>query len=121
MVRPGSTGGHVALVGRVDDKTIEMIGGNQGGVRPGMKRYGSEYEFRRGTPTERMDGAINNAATGGVKAEGNVNLTVNSNGTAAKTEANADGLWQKTTIQNFKQMRPTSSPEVSGAGASGAW
>ncbi|MET3969094.1 hypothetical protein [Bradyrhizobium sp. S3.9.1] len=44
------------------------------------------------------------------KVEGNVNLTVNSNGTAAKTSASTDGFWQRSTIQNYKQMQPTEKP-----------
>jgi hypothetical protein len=64
----------------------------------------------KGFSYRRVDEAIGNSAAGGQKVEGNVNLTVNSNGTAAKTSADADGLWQKTTIQNYKQMQPTEKP-----------
>jgi hypothetical protein len=64
----------------------------------------------KGFSYRRLDGAVDSAATGGQKVEGNVNLTVNSNGTAAKTNASSDGLWQKTTIQNYKQMQKTEAP-----------
>jgi hypothetical protein len=62
----------------------------------------------------RIDGHIGGAQ----KAEGNVNVSIQSNGTAAKANAKTDGsLWQKTTIQNYKQMQPTSAP----VGTVGAW
>jgi hypothetical protein len=59
----------------------------------------------------RVDDAIDTAATGGSKAEGSVHVAIESNGTAAKAKASTDGaLWQKTTIDNYKQMQPTSAP-----------
>ena len=59
----------------------------------------------------RVDEAINNNATGGAKAEGSVNVSIESNGTAARAKATTDGgLWQKSTIENYKQMQPTSDP-----------
>jgi hypothetical protein len=59
----------------------------------------------------RIDSAVDSAANGGTKVDGKVHLTVNSNGTAAQTKAASSGdLWQQTTVQNYKQMQPTSSP-----------
>lgn len=66
-----------------------------------------KQRYARAAGTDRIDKAVN---SNGVNATGNVKITVNSNGTAAKTDASADGLWQKTTVQNYKQMQPTSSP-----------
>jgi hypothetical protein len=47
---------------------------------------------------------------------GTVHVNVNSNGTAAKTSASADGIFGETTIRNSKQMNPTvdgASPPIS--------
>jgi murein DD-endopeptidase MepM/ murein hydrolase activator NlpD len=41
---------------------------------------------------------------------GNVNVTVNSNGTAAKVAANSDGMFQGTKVTQHRQMQPTSQP-----------
>lgn len=49
-------------------------------------------------------------AGGGPNVSGNVNVRIESNGTAARASASADGLWQKSTIENYRQMQPTSSP-----------
>jgi len=49
-------------------------------------------------------------AGGGQNVSGNVNVKIESNGTAAKASASADGLWQKSTIENYRQMQPTSAP-----------
>jgi hypothetical protein len=91
-----------------------------GQVNPGHKEPDEGLSARAAAlayraNTSRMDAQIGSPA---VNATGNVNLTVNSNGTAARTSASADGLWQKTTIQNYKQMQKT---EAVGAGASGGW
>jgi len=56
----------------------------------------------------RVDEAVDGGR--GMKAEGNVNVKIESNGTAAKGSASADGLWQKTTVENYKQMQPTNTP-----------
>ncbi|MET3995999.1 hypothetical protein ABID65_007671 [Bradyrhizobium sp. S3.9.2] len=44
------------------------------------------------------------------EVSGNVNVKIESNGTAARGSASADGLWQKSTIENYKQMQPTNAP-----------
>ncbi|UPT99210.1 hypothetical protein J4G48_0014660 [Bradyrhizobium barranii subsp. apii] len=72
---------------------------------------------RKNFPTDaqfsyrRIDEATDTSRTAGTKAEGSVNVAIESNGTAAKATAKSNGdLWQKTTIENYKQMQPTSSP-----------
>jgi hypothetical protein len=108
--------GRNVLGGRVDQ-------GMRGEVAPGGRiQVGGEYYGWMGLKgehktaaarglTDRIDGATNTAATGGTKAEGNVNVAITSNGTAAKAKATADGsLWQKTTIDNYRQMQPTNKP-----------
>jgi hypothetical protein len=67
--------------------------------------------YARATGTDRIDKAVDTAAAGGTKAEGNVKVQIESNGTAAKAKASTDGgLWQKSTIENYRQMQPTSKP-----------
>jgi hypothetical protein len=68
--------------------------------------------YARATGTDRIDKSVDTAATGGsTKAEGSVNVQIESNGTAAKAKASTDGgLWQKSTIENYRQMQPTSKP-----------
>jgi hypothetical protein len=64
-------------------------------------------------PTARVDGAVNTGAAGASNVQGSVNVTVNSNGTAAKTNASSHGrLWQNTTIQSYKQMQLTDRPGI---------
>jgi hypothetical protein len=57
----------------------------------------------------RVDEAVD-TARGGQNVSGNVNVAITSNGTAASGRASADGLWQKTTVENYKQMQPTNAP-----------
>ena len=95
--------------GGVPDLMHYDLGGSRGRMRPDVQF--SKLKPLDYAPTSRVDGAVaGNTATGTVK------VTVNSNGTAAKTDASADGLWQKTTIQNYKQMQPTNSPSQLAAG-----
>jgi hypothetical protein len=57
------------------------------------------------------DSVIDRHIGGAQKVEGSVNVTVHSNGTAARTKAQANGgLFQQTTIRNHKQMQPTDAP-----------
>jgi hypothetical protein len=68
-------------------------------------------EQQQAAITNRIDGAVDTAAAGSQKIDGKVHVTVNSNGTAAKTTAKSEGaLWQRSTIENYKQMQPTSQP-----------
>jgi hypothetical protein len=57
-------------------------------------------------------GRVDRHVGGGVTTPvtGSVNVQITSNGTAARAKADADGLWQSTTVQSWKQMQPTSSP-----------
>ena len=82
-------------------------------VTPGHRENEGAFEAQE---LRRLDSAVA-GNTGPVT--GNVNVRVESNGTAAKTSASADGLWQKTTIDNYKQMQPTSRPSTLAASNSG--
>jgi len=69
-------------------------------------RAQQRHPFLGAAPTARLDQS--NAPT---NVQGNVNVTVNSNGTAARTTAQAEGsLWQQTTVHNYRQMQPTEWP-----------
>jgi hypothetical protein len=92
--------------GGVPDLMHFDLGGSRGRMVP--ERQFSRLPLLPDAP-RRIDQA-NNAAAGGVTATGNVNVAITSNGTAAKATASADGLWQKTTIQNYKQMQKTEAP-----------
>lgn len=96
---PQTDWGPAARTGRGID--ITAAAGAQMGYTSKNFPTGGNFSYRR------MDEQI---ASPTMKAEGNVNLTVNSNGTAAKTSASSDGFWQKTTIQNYKQMQKTEAP-----------
>lgn len=92
-------------------ETYNDWGGGAGHEGNRMFRERQQAAIAQAERTKRIDGAVNNAAAGATKAEGSVNVTVNSNGTAAKTKAEANGgLWMKTTIENYRQMQPTSKP-----------
>jgi hypothetical protein len=78
--------------------------------RWGFGGRGAREDIGRLEATRRIDGAIDNNATGGTNVNGNVAVNITSNGTAARATANSDGFWQKTTIQNYKQMQPTEAP-----------
>ncbi|MEY9638727.1 hypothetical protein ABIF66_006981 [Bradyrhizobium japonicum] len=53
---------------------------------------------------------VDEQIAGRQEVSGNVNVKIESNGTAARGSVTADGLWQKSTIENYKQMQPTSAP-----------
>ncbi|OSJ31551.1 hypothetical protein BSZ19_21950 [Bradyrhizobium japonicum] len=53
---------------------------------------------------------VDEQIAGRQEVSGNVNVKIESNGTAARGSATADGLWQQSTIENYKQMQPTSAP-----------
>lgn len=93
-----------------DGETYNDFGGGGGHDFNRRMRERQQATIAEAERTKRIDRATDTAANGGTKAEGNVHLKVESNGTAAKTSASADGLWQKTTIQNYKQMQPTEKP-----------
>lgn len=86
------------------------IHGPHGPVLPGLlARRKDELKFYdEAVSTRRIDEQISGT---GQKAEGQVHVSINSNGTAAKARTKTrGGLFQKTTIQNNKQMQPTSEP-----------
>jgi hypothetical protein len=62
---------------------------------------GDAFSYRR----------IDERIAGAQKVDGQVNVQIHSDGTAAraKTKTNGD-LFQKTSIQSYKQMQPTSAP-----------
>jgi hypothetical protein len=141
--KTGQPGSHVtAAVPVYDDKgnitAWQGIGANQfnpKGAQHGIGQYGHDvvsnrpitigsgprqYQIRhmllgpdQEAPTARVDGAVNTGAAGASNVQGSVNVTVNSNGTAAKTNASSHGkLWQNTTIQSYKQMQLTDRPGI---------
>jgi hypothetical protein len=61
---PGQTGSHVALVGKVGDKTVQRVGGNQGKGIVNQNRYDGEYEYRRAIPREKPAGAVDDQPKG---------------------------------------------------------
>ena len=54
---------------------------------------------------------IDDRIAGTTNVKGAVHVSIQHNGTKAKADAKTDGgLWQKTTIDNYKQMQSTNSP-----------
>jgi hypothetical protein len=95
------------------------------GIFPGAKfkhKIGQgdlgHFELGKGPPTARIDeeiGASRRAAA--AKAEGSVNVHIQSNGTAAKGSATSKGdLFGKTSVTSSKQMQPTSRPDEQWSG-----
>ncbi|WP_029079307.1 hypothetical protein [Bradyrhizobium sp. th.b2] len=75
-------------------------------ARPGGDVWGGGAR-----PFSRIDSAVDTSATGGMRAEGSVNVAITSNGTAATARTKTDGdLWQKSTVENYRQMQPTNVP-----------
>jgi hypothetical protein len=81
-------------------------------MTPGMQpvQKGSAAVQSNVQPGERrlMDDAISPP-----RVNGHVNVTVNSNGTKAKTDVENKGdLFQNSTIKQHRQMQPTNNPSV---------
>jgi len=119
--RTGIEGRHVGFLtgetrmvnGRLQYK---MVAGNErDGVRETWRDARSLHTRRPPAPeggravasTDRIDSAV---APPKVSAEGRVNVTVTSNGTAAKTDATSEGMFQETTVVQRRQMAPTDMP-----------
>jgi hypothetical protein len=84
------------------------------GLFPGAKfktRKGDlgHFELGKSPPTARIDDELSGQRQARMmKAEGSVNVSIQSNGTAAKGSASSKGdLFGTTTIQSYKQMTPT--------------
>jgi hypothetical protein len=83
----------------------------QGRAASGMARpaWQQVRRARLGTrdATARMDEQI---APPSMTAKGEVQVNITSNGTAARASASANGLFQETTVSNYKQMQRTEKP-----------
>jgi hypothetical protein len=78
-------------------------------------REAQQAKVRASASTDRIDYGLNYPSIM-QNPTGTVHVNVNSNGTAAKTSASADGIFGETTIRNSKQMNPTvdgASPPIS--------
>jgi hypothetical protein len=101
-------GGAFGVTGK--DQTRDLmhfdVGGERGRFRQAwMSNMGELPGEQYGT--DRMDKQIG----GGTKAEGKVDVSIVSNGTAAKAQAKSSGdLFQATRVQSFRQMQPTDRP-----------
>jgi hypothetical protein len=99
-----------AIWGNVPDRYKRQFGSVEN-ITSGQFTSMWADRYARATGTDRIDKSVDTAANGGTKAEGSVNVQIESNGTAAKAKASTDGgLWQKSTIENYRQMQPTSKP-----------
>jgi hypothetical protein len=99
---PGQTGSHVGLVGGVGDKTIDMVGGNQGRPVASRNRWSGEWEFRRAQADRAQ---IDQAQAASTKVEGTGKISVNVNAPkGTNVGAEGGGLFKKVEISRQTQM-----------------
>ncbi|KYK50055.1 hypothetical protein A1D31_22345 [Bradyrhizobium liaoningense] len=99
---PGNVGSHVGLVGGVGDRTIDMVGGNQGRPVQSRNRWSGEWEFRRAQADRAQ---IDQAQAASTKVEGTGKISVNVNAPkGTNVGAEGGGLFKKVEISRQTQM-----------------